>query len=219
MGVEKKKNGRLAGWGRAAAIATAVGVGMTAAPFAVPGVVAGSVAGAETISPGTQFPEVTEPVFDKTPLSDLNVADITERGSGIYYLPVAVGEDDLRRGEFTLKGVFSGVQLSGSVNNIVGSWEPVSGSEDLSEYFISEDGDLSLKTKGGLKRIEEGFQTIVQTNDGKAFLVELRIIGATREKTAPVIIENPNGGEIRGTFTEDSYEYSYEFGGETSEDA
>lgn len=29
MGVEKKKNNRLAGWGRAAAIATAVGVGMT----------------------------------------------------------------------------------------------------------------------------------------------------------------------------------------------
>lgn len=63
MGVEKKKNGRLAGWGRAAAIATAVGVGMTAAPFAVPGVVTGtSVAhAAEYIESGKDYP-----VFEKT---------------------------------------------------------------------------------------------------------------------------------------------------------
>lgn len=71
----------------AIALAAGVSLGAVTVPQIVGTEGVTAVAKAETISPGSYFPEVTEPVFDKTPLADLNM-----RHGGTYVLPVAVGE-------------------------------------------------------------------------------------------------------------------------------
>jgi len=102
---------------------------------------------------------------------------------------------------------------------VVGKWAPIaeSGSAGLTEYFISENGDVSFRTEEQFKRFESEPNFVLQLNGGKQIVVKIRVIGATRESTAPVVIANPTGEEIKGEISEETYEYSYEFEGTPSQ--